>query len=280
MKLERFLRGVCKDLASMATREGGELLNEGRAMSETFADQPVTAPATTGGTQGGAQAEAFPRRFGGATRYDDEMNMKMQLMDDNGMTPFGQVYYDDKVGRWLEKKQQVAELANLDSWFGANFNKNNLADRQFAQTIYPEYYSAREQEMARKAKAALDLKLIQLRGPQSKEDMYKLWLINTGRVTLPEDWDRIGPAGFKGAAEESKLFKAGLLKIPKLRTQTQRADNARQAQKYGLWGDLNAAAKDRNMFSSGMDYASDVKNKPLAKGPETDNLYTYDFLRQ
>lgn len=264
----------------MAAREGGKLLNEGRAMTETFADQPVTAPAATGGTQGGAQAEAFPRRFGGATRYDDEMNMKMQLMDDKGMTPFGQVYYDDKVGRWLEKKQQVAELANLDSWFGANFNKNNLADRQFAQTIYPEYYSAREQEMARKAKAALDLKLIQLRGPQSKEDMYKLWLINTGRVTLPEDWDRIGPAGFSTAQKESEKFKAGLLKIPKLRTWSEREANAQQAAAVGLWGDKNAAGNLRNMFSSGMDYASADKNKPLAKAPRTDNLFTYDYLRQ
>lgn len=122
---------------SQATREGMHLANEAQAMTERMRDGPVTAPAPTGGVQGGAQAVQFQRKFGGASRMDDEMNMKMQLMDKDGMTPFGQVYYDDRVSRWLEKKAAVQETANLDTWFNKEFNKNNLADRQLAQQLYP-----------------------------------------------------------------------------------------------------------------------------------------------
>lgn len=122
---------------SRAASEGGHLANEAQDMSEKFQQGVVTGTANDTGTQGGAKAVQFQRKFGGADPMDNEMNQRMQLMDEDGMTPFGQVYYDDKVGKWLERKAQVEEVANLDAWFNSNFNKNNLADRQFAQQIYP-----------------------------------------------------------------------------------------------------------------------------------------------
>jgi hypothetical protein len=173
----------------------------------------------------------------------------------------------------------VEEVANLDSWFNANFNKNNLADRQFAQQIYPEFYDSREQEMIKRAKEAVKLKMIQLRGPQSKEDMYKLWLINTGRVQLPEDWDRIGPSattanGQPDAATQQQRLKAGLIHMPKFRSFQQRETNAGTAQQYGLWGDDTKAA---NTFGAG---DVGVRNNPLNKRPgdNTLGMRQYGFL--
>ena len=120
-----------------AVAEGRKLVQKGAEMTRQMQDGPTTGQVVGGGVQGGAIAGQFQRKFGGASAFDDEMNQRMQLMNDQGMTPFGQVYYDDKVGKWLQDKQKVAEVANLDAWFGAQFNKNDLASRQFAQQIYP-----------------------------------------------------------------------------------------------------------------------------------------------
>ncbi len=262
-----------------AVREGQHLMREGADLTREMQDGPITGGPQNDPTQGGADAAQFQRKFGGANAYDDEMNQRMQLMDPTtGMTPFGQVYYDDKVGKWLQDKQKVAEVANLDAWFGAQFNKNDLASRQFAQQIYPEYYSEREREMMSKAKEALNLKFIQLRGPQSKEDLYKLWLINTGRVTLPEDWDRIGGTPTEGA---TTLFKKGLVRAPMPLSTAQREANV--TNKRRLWGSAAAASAANNPFSMGEQAGAPGvgidRNRSLQRGANSLGLNTFAALQ-
>jgi hypothetical protein len=199
-----------------APNEGMHLAREAQSFTEKMRDNLVTGDVQRQGTQGGAIPAQLPRKVVAFDRMDDEMNTKMQMMDDKGMTPFGQVYYDDKVGRWLERKAAAVETANLDAWFNKEFNKPNLADRQFAQQIYPEFYREREKLMMERAQEVLKLKMIQLRGPQSKEDMYKLWMLNTGRVELPDDWDRIGSDGGQvgNTDAQQRNFRSGLVRLP------------------------------------------------------------------
>ena len=266
-----------------ASRTGMGLARKGQEMTEVMQDGTYTATPAQGGVQGGAQAVQFQRKFLARDKYDNEMNTKMQLMDDNGMTPFGQVYYDDKVGRWLEKKAAVAETANFDAYFNKEFNKNDLASRQFAQQINPDFYSTREQEMKRRADVVLKLKGIQLRGPQSKDDLYMQWLIDSGRVQLPADWDRIG-AGFSGSegqlkTQQESTYPQGLIRFPLFLTNRQRAERVEANTGRGLWGSATAAG---NTFSSGQPNAgtglfSTVDNTPLAKGTGTNNTLAKGF---
>ncbi len=252
-----------------AAQQGMALAKSGQILTERMQDGVYTAAAPEGGVQGGAQAVSFPRKFDARSKMDDEMNTKMQLMDENGMTPFGQVYYDDKVGRWLERKAAVAEAANFDSYFAQNFNKNDLASRQWAQQIHPEFYHAREREMMEKAEIVLKLKGIQLRGPQSEEDLHMLYLIESGRVALPADWDVIGP-GFSehriSAAENAqneRNYAAGLIRFPLFLTQKQREERAISSSAFGAWG---SAAAARNMFPAGEPpEVRNAQNRPLAK---------------
>lgn len=267
-----------------AVAEGRKLRQKGAQLTREMQDGPTTGISNDVRVQGGAKAEQFQRKFGGDSAMDDEMNQRMQLMDDQGMTPFGQVYYDDKVGKWLQDKQKVAEVANLDSWFGAQFNQNDLASRQFAQQIYPEYYSEREREMMSKAKEALNLKFIQLRGPQSKEDLYKLWLINTGRVVLPEDWDRIGGTSIdtppSDTEAQKRLFKQGLVRPPQPRSAAQRDQTVQNNRR--LWGNVEAASIARNPFSLGETPGNSLgpgRNRSLQKGAESIGLNTFNTLQ-
>ena len=254
-----------------ASRFGMHLANEGRDLTETMRDGVITGTTNDQGVQGGAQAMQFQRKFEAKTPYDDTMNAKLQLMDKDGMTPFGQVYYDDKTGKWLEKKQAAIEAANFDAYFNANFNKNDLASRQWAQSIHPEFYQAREQEMTKKAETILKLKKIQLRGPQDDEDLYMLYLIDSGRVSLPQDWDRLAPAETEPPANNKQLFKDGLVRFPRFRTAMQRTGAAVGNEQSGAWGSPSAAA---NLLGPN----ADGKNNPLSRGPGTLKLADLSFL--
>lgn len=120
---------------------------------------------------------------------------------------------------------------------------------QFITPFVLEFYASREREMMAKAKEAMSLKMIQLRGPQSKEDMYKLWLINTGRVVLPEDWDRIGAAPQQpDTKEQQNLFREGLIRIPKFLPSANRGQNAADLQARHLWGNVIQSSAARNPF--------------------------------
>lgn len=273
----------------MASTEGMKLAKEAQVMTERMRDGVITAPAPTDQVQGGAQAVQFQKKFAGKDKFDDEMNTKMQLMDETGMTPFGQVYYDDKVGRWLERKAAVSEAANFDSYFNREFNKNDLASRQWAQQIHPDFYKAREDEMNERAEIVLRLKKIQLRGPQDKQDLYMLWLIESGRVQLPPDWDTIGPA-YHGTTitpavqkENERRYNQGLIRMPLFLTNLQRADRASGNAGAGAWGDRTQA---RNYFNEGEPPAVSADNNvPLSKhgagfAGRTMGFNFQNFLRQ
>lgn len=254
-----------------APQEGMHLAKEAQVMTEKMNPGVITAPPPEGGVQGGAQAVAFPKKFIARDKMDDEMNTKMQLMDKDGMTPFGQVYFDDKAAKWLERKAAVGEAANFDKWFGQNFNKNDLASRQFAQQINPQYYSDREREMAERADVVLRLKGIQLRGPQSKEDLYMQWLIDSGRVKLPKDWDRLGvsvtdQAGYEAVqAQQQKNYAFGLIRMPLFLSSVQRINRAQQNKTVGAWGNGNNAS---NTFTEGEPpRVNNNRNMPLSRGP-------------
>lgn len=232
-----------------AVQEGGKLASQAKDLSATFEPGVVTAPVDRDNVQGGAAAEQFPRKFGGRDPYDDVMRMRQQLVTDGqGNTPFGQLEYTDDVARWAMRKEQVSEAADFDSWFGKNYHKSDLASRAFAQEVNPEYYAARERDIMTRAQEAAKLKIIQLRGPRTKEELMKVWLIQSGRVELPADWDRIGPSYDYSANPGSKsqqAFKRGLFTLPSFTNREQRARRARAEQ--NPFGDGTDAAS-RNTF--------------------------------
>lgn len=249
----------------MAARSGMGLARTAQRMTEEFEPGVYTAAAPDGGVQGGAQAVQFGRKFNARSKFDDEMNIRMQLADSEGNTPFGKMMYDDKVGRWIQEKEAAVEAANFDSYFNQNFNKNDLASRQWAQQINPDFYEAREREMNERAEFVLKLKKIELRGPSNEEDLKILYLIENGRVVLPENWDKIGP-GFSGTAltrkdveNNNQRFLGGLIRKPLFLTEKQQRGQAEQNKRVGAWGDDKT--KD---FFRGAEPPEATANKPLS----------------
>jgi hypothetical protein len=197
------------------------LINKARDVSQKMEEGVFTAPIANDKIQGGSTAAQFPVKFGGRNRRDDMMRMKAEMMNPaTGMSKFGEVTATDADFKWLAKKQEQVEEANYDSWFGKNFHKNDLASREFAQEIHPEYYSKREAEMTERAKMALRIRLIEFRGPKNEKDLQLQYLLNTGQINLGPNWDKIGPAmtiltQAQDLANSGAALKRGLFSLPR-----------------------------------------------------------------
>lgn len=182
--------------------------------------------------------QAFPR--GGLDHQDarDElMKEKMEFLKSGGgmgMTPFGQIQATDADFQWLQHKRDQEALANLDAWVGQNFHTGDVTTRKWLQEIHPEYYEVREKEIMDRAKFALRVKFLLLRGPKNEKDLILLWGLQTGQIELDRDWDKIGPSQtdtqFK-IAQEQKRFKKGLFSPLRYKTDGERGLNQNTA--YG-----------------------------------------------
>jgi hypothetical protein len=130
---------------------------------------------------------------GNDARRDERMRNVASMLNADGTSPFGVVTADAaQIAAWQERKREKAELANFDAWVGKNFHKNDPMARKFLQETYPEYYEAREKLAVERAKFALRVFLLKLRGPKNQKDLILLWGLQTGRVRLDDGWDRIG----------------------------------------------------------------------------------------
>lgn len=178
--------------------------------------------------------QSFPR--GGLTSRsarDELMKEKMEFMDkDTGMSPFGQVMATDADFKALLKKRETEAAANFDAWVGKNFHVNDVTVRRWLQETYPNYYKVREREMIDRAKRALQVKLLELRGPKTQKDLILLWGLQTGQIKLDRDWDRVGPSTFENdysEQDEQERFAKGLFNPLRYLSDDEREKNRDQS---------------------------------------------------
>lgn len=191
------------------------LLNETRALTkEAQGGVYTTANASTAGSTAAQHTVPFPRRGLGAESSRDElMKEKMEFLEKTGdaTTPFGIVTATDEDFKWLQRKRDTEAAANLDAWISQNFHVGDVTTRKWLQEVYPEYYAVREQMMMDRAKFALRVQLLLLRGPKNHKDLILLWGLQTGQIQLDRDWDRIGPTEETLSADkEQERFQKGL----------------------------------------------------------------------
>lgn len=141
------------------------------------------------------QTSSAPRGDLGSSETDQDERFRdiRELTGGTGTSQYGQVVADaGQIAAYLERKRQKQDLANFDAWIGKNFHKNDPMARKWLQETYPEYYEAREKLAVERAKFALRVFLLKLRGPKNEKDLILLWGLQTGRVRLDDGWDRIG----------------------------------------------------------------------------------------
>lgn len=218
----------------MAAR-GARLINQAQRATEAAQGGIVTHGVEK--AKDGVQTTASYPRYGLGSadpRHDERLAEKMQMVaagGGTGQTPLGMVTATDQDFEVLRRKRDTEAFANFDAWVGKNFHTNDLATRKFLQEIWPEYYEARERAMVERAKFALRVNLLNLRGARNEEDLALEWALNTGRVKLDKDWDRIGasvPGGGYDAVQkdQQQRFRNGLFSVRRYLSEKDREENA------------------------------------------------------
>ena len=184
------------------------------------------------GAQPAQTTASFPR--GGLTSHssrDEIIKEKYELMQAAGgpSTALGQVVATDADFEWLQKKRETEAEANLDQWIGSNFHTADVVKRKWLQETYPKYYEDRERLMIDRAKLALRIKLLKLRGPKNQKDLILQWGLQTGRIQLDRNWDVIGAYAEPGTvdqATEQQRFRNGLFSPWRYKSDAERISNA------------------------------------------------------
>lgn len=191
-----------------------------------------TSGVATDARVGGNMTQAYPRRgFEAFDPKDELMRAKMELVaqgNRTGMTKFGIVTVSDEDMEWLMKKRDTEAKFNFDRWIGENFNTNDVVTRQWLQQTYPDYHDAREQAMVDRAKFALRVHLLMMRGPKNHKDLVLYWGLQQGLIKLERDWDKIGAGTLNvDMADEQKRFKNGLMNPWRYKSDSERKANAK-----------------------------------------------------
>jgi hypothetical protein len=229
--------------------EGHRLVTKTGEMSDKLEAGMTTHAAA--GNGGPVPSGSFPRKgFEARDARDEIISEKMQFIQgNNGMSPFGLVTASDQDFKWLQKKRETEAAANFDAWAGQNFHSDDPAVRKWHQEINPSYYEERERLMVERAKMALRIKLLKLRGPKTEEDLVTIWGLQTGRIKLDDDWDRIGPYEGKpsdhnkqGQLSSQQRFANGLFSPKRYLSQGDRARAASRADNPFAPSDLGVGA--------------------------------------
>lgn len=163
----------------------------------------------------------------------------------------------DKYVEWIEAKQKAEFYLGYDKWIEEQFLDGDLAKREFIKQAYPEYFEAREAEVA--AKQALDKKIfdIKLHGPRDAEDLRLQYMLQTGAI-IPDPtpiWDSSAGQGMDGNVVLQRGFMSThkwLLNTPihpaKATNIPFSADGTSATAKAGFatgpkWGSVHAARK-------------------------------------
>lgn len=260
--------------------KGSRIVSENVRTTQDAESGIYTHKAHTG--ESAVATGSFPR--GGLQARDarDELvSEKAQMMNSQGMTPFGQVQATDADFKWLQKKREADQLANFDSWAGENFHSNDPATRKWHQEVNPEYYESRERLMVDRAKLALRIKLMKLRGPKNEKDLMLWWALQTGRIQLDRDWDVIGPFSDDknrkfDEAKEQERFKGGLFNIRRYQTSGERDTAQAGTSAYGDTG-LNNPFRTNDRGPGG----SQLPDSPFPGSDPTNGRQRYPhFLEQ
>ena len=265
----------------MASAKGQRIVDETVRLNQEAESGIYTHSVEKPYEDGGAMTSSFPR--GGLQardRRDELISEKAQFMGKNGMSPFGQIVATDKDFEWLRKKRETEAFANLDSWIGLNFHKADPATRRWLQETYPEYYESRERLMTDRAKLALRIQLLKLRGPKNEKDLMLQWALQTGRIKLDRDWDRIGPSkDMADSSEEQRRFKDGLFSFRRYLSDTERGKNSLRKFAGAEGGTPNPFQPQNNGASAGQ-ISSPFPGEAVPDGADRYPSFLKDTLSQ
>jgi hypothetical protein len=132
----------------------------------------------------GSEAATMPGRYFEGDEDDDLQQIKHQLASTSRPAPI-----TDSDAERVMRKTAAVEVAKEEEWFQNQwmFNSSNPTMQRWAQGVFPEYFSRREQVLEEQAQLQLAVAKMKLRGPRSREDLDLLYAIDSGVVDVSKN---------------------------------------------------------------------------------------------
>lgn len=134
-------------------------------------------------------SSALPATYTTFTEEDDRLDLKQQLAAKP--ETLGQVFVEDKDVKALQKKREAYDMFKFDQWFAQQYDFSKPEEIVRARKLNPEFFERRKQYMLTNLEIAKKMAMLSVEGPQSVEDMYFLYGVNSGEIQSPpaEFWN-------------------------------------------------------------------------------------------
>lgn len=122
--------------------------------------------------------------------YDEVAQQKM-MMGQVAAGPNWVVPFTEQDAAYNERKRIQDEQVKFDAWLMQKYDLTDPAQNMMLQQIAPSLYDRREELINNLQNLVTRYAQIRLRGAKSEDDLRFQWLIDTGRLELPQGpiWD-------------------------------------------------------------------------------------------
>ena len=138
-----------------------------------------------GGNQG---SNEFPYQAFLVDPYDSIAELKQSQVAAGGqyVAEFG-----EEDAEYLLRQRAQVENADFDRWVLQKYDLSNPGDRMVAQRVIPELFDRQKETLAYQTELQNRYAKLRIDGPKSDDDLKFEWLIESGRLQLPEGplWD-------------------------------------------------------------------------------------------
>ena len=149
--------------------------------------------------------------------YDDTANIKSQYADADKAGGNWVVPFDQADAQYLLRKRDAQEKAQFDAWVMQKYDITDPAQNMMLQNIAPELFQRREEVIDSQQALVSAYAKMRLRGAKSLSDLELEWLVETGRLELPEGpiwsprrWREAQTNGANDAAWNAHRYRFGL----------------------------------------------------------------------
>lgn len=184
-----------------------------------------------GGADGVAKSNRFPVKLTQRDPYDSLASIKKKLVNDKGAVPgMGQAVLTTEDLEHLERKRQALQYEDMYRFLDNYFDTKDPAIANWVAGMMPEYFDRREAVIDQQAELQKRVAKLRLRGPQDRQDLITIYLMNSGALKLPkgplhmpDQWHDGGENAFKDGFKQG-LFNPKRLFAGRLALQSQRHD--------------------------------------------------------
>lgn len=121
--------------------------------------------------------------------YDYIAGLKQSQMRDDRSNV--KIEFDKEDAEYMLRQRAQVENADFDRWVMQKYDLSDPGDRMMAQRVIPELFDRQKETLAYQTQLQNRYAKLRIDGPKSDDDLKFEWLVESGRIDLPQGplWD-------------------------------------------------------------------------------------------